>query len=223
MTFRLARTEAERADVLRLRDAVYVEDQGRLADAADTAATFDRFDAHAEYILGYVDGEAAGTVKVVPDSAAGLPCDDTVDVSALRAGNRLVEFGHLMTLPSMRHREIGMALMREAVIHSARKHDMTHILGDFFVDDSEGLRGFYKEIGFFALHEPYEDARFKGAPLSLVAALDVTEAVSRARTPEGQKSRLLQYFFGDYDTYKSDYDTHKHEEVADADPAPTAG
>ncbi|MFD9903058.1 GNAT family N-acetyltransferase [Streptomyces sp. NPDC059063] len=226
VTFKVARTPADKADVLRLRDAVYVGDQGRLADAGDTAATFDRFDPYAEYIVGYDDGRPVGTVKVVPDTEAGLPCDDTVDLSGLRDGNRLVEFGHLMTLPEMRHREIGMALMREAVIHSARTHDMTHILGDFFVDDSEGLRGFYKEIGFFALHEPYEDHRFKGSPLSLVAALDVTEAVRRARTPEGKKSRLLQYFFGDYDHYKrahdgrDDSDSHDgRREAADADTA----
>ncbi|MFJ5224063.1 GNAT family N-acetyltransferase [Streptomyces sp. NPDC088400] len=212
VTFRLARTEADKAHVLRLRQAVYVGDQGRLADAGDTAATFDRFDPYAEYIVGYDGGRPVGTVKVVPDTAVGLPCDDSVDLAGLRRGNRLVEFGHLMTLPDVRHREIGMALMREAVIHSARKHDVTHILGDFFVDDSEGLRGFYKEIGFAALHEPYEDIRFKGSPLSLVAALDVADAVSRARTPEGKKSRLLRYFFGDYDSYKRG-------EAADADTA----
>lgn len=214
VTFRLARTEADKADVLRLRHAVYVGDQGRLADAGDTAATFDRFDSYAEYIVGYDEGSPVGTVKVVPDTAAGLPCDDTVDLAELRRGNRLVEFGHLMTLPDVRHREIGMTLMRQAVVHSARKHDVTHIVGDFFVDDSEGLRGFYKEIGFFALHEPYEDTRFKGSPLSLVAALSVADAVSRARTPEGKKSRLLQYFFGDYDSYK-------RREDADADTAAT--
>ena len=212
VTFRVAGTEADKADVLRLRDAVYVGDQGRLADAGDTAATFDRFDPYAEYIVGYDGGKPVGTVKVVPDTAAGLPCDDTVDLTELRCGNRLVEFGHLMTLPEVRHRHIGMALMREAVIHSAGQYDMTHILGDFFVDDSEGLRGFYKEIGFVALHEPYEDTRFKGSPLSLVAALDVADAVSRAHTPEGRKSRLLQYFFGEYDSYR-------REEAADADTA----
>jgi len=203
VTFRVARTDAEKADVRRLRHVVYVGDQGRFADVADAATTFDRFDPYAEYITAYDDdGRPVGTVKVIPDGEAGLPCDDTVDLSGLREGNRLVEFGHLMTLPEVRHREIGMALMREAVICSARKHDMTHILGDFFVDDSEGLRGFYKEIGFVALHEPYEDTRFQGAPLSLVAALGVADAVRRNSTPEGKKSRLLQYFFGDYDSYK---------------------
>ncbi|ANP50995.1 putative GNAT family N-acyltransferase [Streptomyces griseochromogenes] len=212
VTFRLARTETDKTDVLRLRDAVYVGDQGRLADVTDTAATFDRFDPHAEYIVGYADRSPVGTVKVVPDTAAGLPCDDTVDLTALRKGNRLVEFGHLMTLPEVRNRDIGMGLMRAAVVHSARTYDMTHILGDFFVDDSGGLRGFYKEIGFFALHEPYEDTRFKGAPLSLVAALDVTEAVRRARTEQGKQSRLLQYFFGDYDSYI-------RQEATDADTA----
>ncbi|MFC4502407.1 MULTISPECIES: GNAT family N-acetyltransferase [Streptomyces] len=215
----MARTEKERADVLRLRDAVYVQDQERLADAADTAGTFDRFDGQAQYIVGYRGDEPVGTIKVVPDSPLGLPCDDTVDLTALRPGNRLVEFGHLMTLPAVRSQNIGMVLMREALVHSVRAHRATHILGDFFVDDSGGLRDFYREIGFTALHEPYRDIRFQGAPLSLVAVLDTADAVRRARTGEHRGSRLLQFFFGDYDTYAA----APPKEAAHARTAPAAG
>ncbi|MFI6448424.1 N-acyl amino acid synthase FeeM domain-containing protein [Kitasatospora sp. NPDC050543] len=201
VNFRVARTPAERADVLRLRDAVYVQDQGRLADATDTAETFDRFDAHAEYILAYDGDQALGTVKIVPDSAAGLPCDDVVDLTALRARGRLVEFGHLMTLPQVRGQEIGMSLMRQGLVHSVAVHGATHVLGDFFVDDGGGLRGFYRAIGFVAMHEPYEDVRFQGAPLSLVGMLDVRAAAALAGTAAGADNRLLQYFFHDYDDY----------------------
>ncbi|GHF52403.1 hypothetical protein GCM10010218_37330 [Streptomyces mashuensis] len=201
--FRVARTPAERADVLRLRDAVYVRDQGRLADAADTAATFDRFDPHADYVLAYAGDEAIGTVKVVPDSDAGLPCEDMVDLGPLRtAGNRLTEFGHLMTLPEVRGRKVGMALMREALVHSVSVHGATHVLGDFFADEEAGgLRGFYLEIGFTAVQEPYRDTRFQGAPLSVVGVLDVRAAAARARTAAGADVPLLQYFFHDYAAY----------------------
>ncbi|MFF9690820.1 GNAT family N-acetyltransferase [Streptomyces sp. NPDC014623] len=219
VAYRIARTDAERADVILLRDAVYVRDQGRLADTADTAATFDRFDGTAEYIVGYLDGAPVGTVKVIPDSPSGLPCDDTVDLSPLRPGNRLVEFGHLMTLPKLRHQEIGMALMRQALVHGVRAHGATHIIGDFFVDDSGGLRSFYQDIGFVALGEPYTDERFRGAPLSLVAALDVLEAARAARDDVHRGNRVLQYFFGDYDSYAS----ADPKEAVHAHPAPAAG
>ncbi len=202
VTFRRARTPAEHADVLRLRDAVYVQDQERLTDTGQTAATFDRFDAFSYYIVGYSGAEAVGTVKIVPDSPAGLPCEDVADVSALRAEHRLVEFGHLMTLPGVRNHKVGMRLMREALVYSAREHDVTCILGDFFVDDFDGrLRDFYTDIGFIPVHGPYRDPRFTGAPMSMVAALDVPDAVRRCKAAGADGSGLLRYFFQDFDAY----------------------
>jgi predicted GNAT family N-acyltransferase len=202
--FRLIR-ETDLDDVMRLRDIVYVKDQERIAAAGDLAEAFDRFDAHADYIGAYTGDVLVGTVKVVPDSAIGLPCDAVVDLSRLRGrGNTLVEMGHLMTRPEARERETGLALMREGFIHAVRKHRVTHLLGDFFVDDGGEMLGFYRELGFVPLHEPYADIRFRGAPLGLVALLDVEQAVDRSRTGEGRASRRLQYFFHDYDTYAVD-------------------
>lgn len=211
--FLVAGTPAELADVLRLRDAVYVRDQHRLTDVTDTITSFDRYDAQSRYIVAYQDGRAVGTIKVVPDSPAGLPCDGVVDLAGLRGGNRLVEFGHLMTLPEARRNGIGMMLMREALIHSVRTCRVTHILGDFFVDDFGELRDFYTEIGFRPLHAPYRDSRFQDAPLSLVAVFAVTDAAARATTEEGRASRLLQYFFHDYADYA---DRSKEADVANA-------
>jgi hypothetical protein len=106
-----------------------------------------------------------------------------------------------MTRPDTRDREIGLALMREGFIHTVRKHRVTHLLGDFFIDDSGELHDFYQDLGFVPLHEPYRDIRFKGAPPGLVALLDVEKAADRSRTEEGHKSKRLQYFFHDYDIY----------------------
>ncbi|MCF3122483.1 GNAT family N-acetyltransferase [Streptomyces silaceus] len=202
ITFRRARTPEENADVLRLRDAVYVQDQERLTDTAQTADTFDKFDAQAYYLLAYAGAEAVGTVKIVPDSPAGLPCEDVAKIDELRTGNRLVEFGHLMTLPGMRNRKVGMRLMREALVHSVQVHQVTCILGDFFVDDRDGrLRSFYTDIGFVPVHGPYLDPRFTGAPLSMVAALDVPAAARRCKEEGDDANQVLRYFFQDFDAY----------------------
>ncbi|MFG1955074.1 GNAT family N-acyltransferase [Micromonospora sp. NPDC048830] len=201
--FRVAESPEDWDAVIRLREAVYVHDQSRLTDVADTATTFDRFDGYASYILAEDETGAIGTIKVVPDGEIGLPCDDVVDLGALRRpGHRLVEFGHLMTLPRIRQQSVGMALMREALVHSVTRHRATHVLGDFFADeDTGGLRPFYLEVGFVALTPPYADERFHNAPLSVVGALDVEAAARRCHTEEGRASRLLQYFFADYHAY----------------------
>lgn len=202
-SFHVARTAEDRAAVIRLRDAVYVHDQGRLADVGDTAATFDRFDGHAVYILAGSGDDAVGTVKVVPDGELGLPCEDVADLSAWRrSGNRLVEFGHLMTLPEIRSRSVGMALMREALVHSVREYRATHVFGDFFADEQTGgLRPFYLQVGFEAVTPPYSDERFHNAPLSIVGALDLVAAARRCHSAAERDNRILQYFFADYDAY----------------------
>lgn len=199
--FRVAQSPADKTDVIKLRDEVYVRDQGRLADASDTAATFDRFDRHAVYILAEDGAEPVGTVKVVPDSEAGLPCEDVVDLTSLRAGHRLVEFGHLMTVPRARNRQIGLGLMRAALVYALTEHGATHVIGDFFAESDGSLREFYRQIGFTALGAPYQDTRFQRAPLSVVAVLDLEDAGGRVRTEAGKQNAMLQYFFHDYDDH----------------------
>jgi putrescine aminotransferase len=198
ITFTVAETASDKAAVVRLRDAVYVRDQGRLEHTGDTATTFDRYDEQAIYLLARQDGEAVGTVKVIPDSPAGLPCGEVVDLAGLRTTGRLVEFGHLMTLPHVRNRSLGRQLMRQALVHSVRTCAATHVLGDFFVDERGRLLDFYLMLGFVPLGEPYEDGRFKGAPLSVVAALDLVEAARHAHDAPGRQGELLRYFFHDY-------------------------
>lgn len=196
--FRPAETPKDKAAVLRLRDAVYVQDQGRLAHAADMTATFDRFDRQAVYLLAELEGTAIGTIKLIPDSAAGLPCEEAVDLTGFRPGKRLVEYGHLLTLPSVRASSVATGLMRAALVHSVGRLGATHVLGDFFIDATGSLRAFYTYLGFRPLGEPYRDVRFQDAPLSVVAVLDLADAADRCERTEGRRGELLRYFFHDY-------------------------
>lgn len=198
LAFRAAQSAADKAAVLRLRDEVYVKDQGRLADAADMATTFDRFDKQAVYLLAESDGSPVGTIKLIADSPAGLPCEEAVDLASVRPGKRLVEYGHLLTLPRVRSRAVATGLMREAVVYSAARLGATHILGDFFIDATGALHAFYTNLGFEPLGRPYRDARFQDAPLSVVALLDLADAARRCAQVEGRRGDLLRYFFHDY-------------------------
>jgi putrescine aminotransferase len=199
ITIRVARTADDKRAILALRDSIYVQDQNRLVDVADMTSTFDRFDPYAVYLMALDGAEPIGCVKVVPDSPAGLPCEDTVDLARARNVGPIVEFGHLMTLPRVRHRSIGQRLMRSALVYSIREHGAAGVVGDFFIDDVGRLRAFYTMIGFEAVGEPYRDVRFKDAPLSVVAWLDLAAAARRVATATGKAAELLHYFFHDYD------------------------
>jgi predicted GNAT family N-acyltransferase len=191
------------AAVRRLREIVYVADQGRLLDSAEMADTFDRFDAVSRYILAELDGEPVGTVKVIDDSAAGLPCGEHVDIEDLRARHQVAEIGHLLTVPTVRGRGIGKGLMRQALVHAVRSMGATHVFGDFFVDAADGgrLRPFYLAIGFSPVGEPFHDERFQGSPLSRVGVLDVPAAAAATRRATGRQRELMEFFYGDYDDY----------------------
>ncbi len=197
MQFRFPVDETDHDAITRLRDHIYVRDQDRLADAADFRSSFDAYDEHATYIIGAVDGQDVGVVKVIADSPLGLPCDTTVDLTRLRKQGRLAEIGHLMTLPNTRHRGIGVALMKAALDHAMDHGPVDIVLGDFFATPEGGLHEFYLSLGFFQVGETYRDDRFRNSPWSVVGALDIPRAVHKAR--EDDASEAMIFLFGDLD------------------------
>ena len=203
--FSVVETAEDKKEILRLRELVYVQDQGRLEDADDMTDTFDRFDAYADYLIARTNGEPVGCVKVVRDSERGLPCEGEADLTEFKHGHSVVELGHLMTLPTVRNQMIGMGLMRAGLLHGILRYGATRLVGDFFVDKSGGLIGFYRMLGFVPLSEPYADERFAGAPLSLVAGLDFAGAEERIGVCEGRRRQLLEYFFHDYTRQRQTY------------------
>jgi len=197
MQFRRAVDQADLDAIMRLRDDIYVQDQDRLADAADFQSSFDVYDEYATYIIGAVDGRDVGVVKVIADSPIGLPCDTTVDLAPLRKQGRLAEIGHLMTLPDTRHRGVGVALMKVALDHAMDHGPVDIVLGDFFATPQGGLHEFYQSLGFFQVGETYRDDRFRNSPWSVVGGLDISRAIHRAR--EDDATEAMIFLFGDLD------------------------
>lgn len=199
-------SDEDRQAVMALRQAVYVEEQGRLTSSDQMKDTFDRYNAHSTYFIAYCSSAPIGAIKVINDSSMGLPCETIVNLAPWRTEEtHLVEFGHLITLPSYRSQGVGMAMMREALIFSVRELKPTHILGDFFVDTKGGgqLHEFYRNLGFVALSPPYQDQRFVNSPFSLVAIMAIADGLNLWRTCRGPQKKVLDFFFSDWHIYSA--------------------
>jgi predicted GNAT family N-acyltransferase len=192
----VAKTTRAKEDVLALRRAVYVDGENRIGEVADFEQTFNRWDTQARYILAYEDDVPVGTVKVIPDSALGLPCSEFVDMDSLRSRGRSVEFGHLIVLPGLRGQGLGMQLMREAFRFSLSEFAAKHIVADLFLDKKD-TSTFYRTLGFEVLHGPYQDPRFIGAPESLLMILDVERAIRTFEDPRIPTNRILEFFLAE--------------------------
>jgi len=194
-------------DVLTLRDRVYVTDQGRLSSVDDTKDTFDKYDQYGTYLVAYRAATPIGAVKIIRDSALGLPCESTakltVDLGAYRANGLLVEFGHLVSAPEVRAQGVGMHLMRHGLMFSVGKLKATHILGDFFADEDGNFQPFYARVGFRPISEPYRDVRFSGSPLSIVGLVEIAAAFKIWREGSENQRKVLDYFLADYEQYAS--------------------
>jgi predicted GNAT family N-acyltransferase len=205
ITVREVTDEAGMRDVITLRDRVYVADQGRLSSVDDTKDTFDKYDQYGTYLVAYADATPIGAVKIIRDSELGLPCESTakltVDLAALRAAGRLVEFGHLVSAPEVRSQGVGMHLMRHGLMFSVGKLKATHILGDFFADPDGNFQPFYARVGFRPISEPYRDVRFSGSPLSIVGMVEIETGFKIWREGSEGQRKLLEYFLSDYDQY----------------------
>lgn len=202
---RLAKHPKDHQAVLKFRTAVYVEETGRLADAGAMRESFDRFDHVAQYIVAYVDDRPAGSIQVIADCSIGLPCETVIPLREIRSRGIPVEFGHLITVPGFRSTGIAMTVMRAGLAYAVRHLQATHIIGDFFVDNSDigELHEFYRTIGFEPLTKPYADTRFSGAPLSVIAVLDIARGAAMSLRISGWQGELLKYFFDEFPTYAS--------------------
>jgi GNAT superfamily N-acetyltransferase len=188
-------TGDDRGHILALRRAVYVDADRRIASADDFS--FDRYDDRATYFLAMGPDGPLGTVKTIVDSEIGLPVDEVADLSAVRPGKILVEWGHLMTLPRVRAQGVGLMLMREALAYCVNEVGATHVIGDVFIDKSENgyIARFYRAFGFVDLHGPYRDPRFIDAPESMIMICDLAATIRNLRQASGQIRELFDKLF----------------------------
>jgi hypothetical protein len=188
-TLRMANSESNRLKCWRLVYEEYVEKgyarpdplgyRYSLHDALPRTGTF----------LVEVGGEATGTVTVFPDSALGLPADDSykAELDRLRAaGRRLAEVGRLSSRREhAQHRDIVTSLIELPSLYSRCLLEAT----DMVITVNPAHAHFYERMMLFErIGEPKTMESVSGAPAVLLRMdLALQRALIRYEHGEGEK------------------------------------
>ncbi|MCK6471756.1 MAG: GNAT family N-acetyltransferase [Planctomycetes bacterium] len=184
---------------LRSRDAAYrlawevYRQKGYAADAA-ARRLVDAYDARPETctLLGEdTAGAPAGTVTLVFDAPAGLPCDAIFheELSALRTRRRrLVEVSRLAIADRFRHARALLERMINLIMLHTR---CTQGYDDFVIEVNPRHAGFYRRfLGFEVLGAERPCPRVGGAPAVLLG-LDLAVFERAMREPDSAGERTL--------------------------------
>src|SRR5215831_18985341 len=129
---RTCATAADRAAAMRIRFAVFVEEQ-RVPPELET----DAYDVMAVHLLAVEEetGEPIGTARLVDQ------------------GSGVAKIGRVAVLPDYRGQGVGEALMREALDRARRTGHNIAVL-----DAQVAVLGFYERLGFVADGPVFDDA-----------------------------------------------------------------
>ncbi len=120
--------DAEMDDAYGVRDAVFTREQ-----EIDASEDRDGLDAQADHVVAYVDGQAVGTGRVVPQS------DGTE-----------AKIGRMAVLKSHRRMGIGRAVLEELIEIARRRGARLVVLGA-----QESASAFYERVGFKRTEETF--------------------------------------------------------------------
>jgi predicted GNAT family N-acyltransferase len=138
---RICSTEAERAEAMRIRFAVFVEEQ-----RVPRELEVDEFDVMAVHLLAVEEetGNPIGTARF------------------LDKGEGVAKIGRVAVLPDYRGKGVGEALMRAALERARRTGHAVVVL-----DAQLSVIGFYERLGFVAEGAVFDDAGIPHRRMSL--------------------------------------------------------
>ena len=150
--------EKELVRLFAFRYEVFVEELGWMARKDRGAHILvDEFDQDSANYAAFDDeGHIVGSLRVVPDSALGLPLERCRVLDGYRRYRRLVELSRLAVAPEWRGTVLA-ALLMKAGYQCALSMGATHIVLDTYVGNGRSSERLYVKLGFDQLTEPYDD------------------------------------------------------------------
>jgi hypothetical protein len=194
-----AATEDDFAAVDRLWNTVYGREFAWLMPA-DGPRHKDRYDAHSVYLLARAEGRAVGTMRLVRDSAEGLPIEQFIAISDLRDGKRLIECQRLMVLAEYRNRrwpELPYGVfggLIKAGLHWCITNDYSHILADLFLSTKTTPLTALRSLGFEETGKEFVDTELAEPGRSVALLLRVGELFSRPFRMDSPGYRYLMEY-----------------------------
>ncbi|GAB2830109.1 hypothetical protein GCM10022221_30980 [Actinocorallia aurea] len=196
----LAEDDADLAAVDMLWNAVYGAEFGWLPPEGGPRHK-DRYDDHSTYLMARVENRVVGTMRLVTDSAAGLPVEQFADIAELRApGRRLIECQRLMILADHRNQRFAhlpygvLGGLVKGCLHWCLRNGTTHILADLFTETKTTPIGPLRALGFTDTGKEFIDTELQQAGTSVALLLDTGELFSRPfRTTHPFYRYLMEY------------------------------
>lgn len=181
----IASAEPDLAKVQAIWEEVYKEELGWL-DETNTDPRNDRFHASSVYLLATgSEGEPVGVMRMVIDSAQGLPVENFIDIAPLRhaAQGSLVECARLMVPARYRDQKFAayphgvFAALVKAALHHCLKEKNYNVLANCFLDTRTTPIKALLQMGFKDLNIRFRD-ELKEASECTVLHLDIKDMLS---------------------------------------------
>jgi N-acyl-L-homoserine lactone synthetase len=184
--------EKELVRLFAFRYEVFVEELGWMARKDRGAHILvDEFDQESANYAAYDDEDViVGSLRVVPDSALGLPLERCRVLNGYRGNRRLVELSRLAVAPEWRGMVLA-ALLMKAGYQCAVRMGATHIVLDTYVGNCQRTERLYEKMGFEQLTEPYDDPDYLWRQGVVTFGLDCGQA--RREWPT-QRPGLFAFF-----------------------------
>lgn len=205
--FKVATTPDDLEKVDRLWQEVYVKERGWLADSAD-AILCDRYHPHSVYLLACCEEEAVGTLRLVRDSAIGLPIEQFFPLGLLKENQRFAESQRLMVTSRYRRSSFegapyGMwAGLIKACVHYCFINSISHVFADVFTDTSNGpMVEQFRRLGFEQVGSAFQDTELSAPGYSLAMLLTFSQLLSRAYISREPLFEYLLQFDSAFDFY----------------------
>jgi N-acyl-L-homoserine lactone synthetase len=179
-----------------LWNEVYAAECGWLKPA-DGPLYLDRFHAVSTYLVARAQGRAVGTMRLVPDSAVGLPIEQFVSIASLRENKSLTECTRLMILPEFRRRRWQampygvLGALFKGCLHWSITNGMDHIIADVFTSTKTTPLRILTSIGFEETGLKFVDTELNEADKSVALILKVGELFSRSFRTDNEFYRYL--------------------------------
>ncbi len=147
LQFKIAESESEKRAALQIIEAVFVHELGH------TGVKPDGFDELSLLITAAVRGKTIAALRFIPDSPAGLPIEEHLELSGLRqAGVKLGEVSRLACLKEFRNYLVvfrGLGYFKEL----AQATGVSHLV----IESLIRTQSLYRSLGFTPFGEPFCD------------------------------------------------------------------
>lgn len=209
-----AETAKELSDIYKLRQQVYIEQEGYFTDHS-IDHIIDKFDTLPDVInvIAYKNGIPVGTIRINKDSDIGLPCDEHYDFTDYR--QRIISqteseglpepifcsAGMLAIAEDFRNRRDLLKALFRMTLNAGETWGCTHLL----ITANVKSASIYQRLGFETISEPFWSEEIGEHLVALASPFD--QVSDWARGPFSDKEKLLSSFAGRFQVYLADAGT----------------